>query len=93
MHKALFFAIALAGLLPGVVLLIPAIQSRPGESELPPPRPGGAPMMWGHTIELRIAGLRVPFEPKPWKTVCLASGMLLYLLGIAVCVFGRPGQW
>jgi hypothetical protein len=93
MQKLLFNVIAALGLIPGLLILIPALHM----AVQPPAGPdftdvGGAQgvtLLWNHQVEIRIAGIRVRYYPRTWKTACLAVGLVLYVIGLASMFFGR----
>ena len=92
MHKLIFITIALLGVIPGVLLLIPAVHSALEQPTRPPrvdKTSTSTSILFGHVIEVRVAGLRVRYHPRPWKTACLALGLILYLVGLAALFFGN----
>jgi hypothetical protein len=91
MHKLIFITIAALGVIPGVLLLIPALHrelDRPTTPRAADPTTS-ATLLYGYVIEIRIGGLRVPYHPRPWKTACLALGLTLHLVGLAAMFFGH----
>ncbi len=91
MHKLIFITVAVLGVIPGLLLLIPAVHSALDRPT--PPRVDktstATTILFRHVIEIRIAGLRVRYYPRPWKTACLALGLILYLVGFAALFFGK----
>ena len=93
MYRLIFLLIAAIGLIPGLLVLIPAVDSEFDKPDVPAgPGTQGTPLLWTHRIEFQSFGLTVTLYPRRWKTICLGVGLALYAIGLTAMFVRPPGD-